>query len=134
MASNWPVWGIFSFCWNAVSAARVCEPMAPSSEPGEMPCCTSATWASKRFWTGRAERPAGPALVGPEIGGGAVIWRVSGGLAAEAALGRDFLPDSHQSRTRATASARASSQYKKLPGLFRDGNRYLMRRRKGTWL
>src|SRR5258708_3656636 len=34
-------------------AARVCEPIRPSSEPEEMPRQSSASCASKTVWTGR---------------------------------------------------------------------------------
>ena len=51
-------------------AARVCEPITPSSEPGEIPRRTNATWASSTDCAaGERREELGSALLNAELTG-----------------------------------------------------------------
>src|SRR6185312_1461269 len=104
-------------------AARVCEPIFPSSEPEEIPWRSSASWASRMVWTGRGKPATGEssgafvlACVGLLGGTTATVEVAAGGGEEETALcGFIFFPVDHKIQSNPAAARMTNSQRKAFP-------------------
>src|SRR6266702_4203637 len=96
-------------------AARVCEPIFPSSEPEEIPWRSSASCASKTVWTARGY-PAAKATSGAFVLGWTGAVETITGAVGTFAMGRGLvLAAFHQSHASAAAMRMTNSQRKLFP-------------------